>query len=320
MKPNMELRHLRYFVAVAEALNVSHAARRLRTAQPSLSRQIRQLEEFVRRPLFLRQKNRLDLTEAGRQLLTEARRILQDVECTIDAIREVPSDAGRISVGLFPGSDWKVFSRLVSFASFESNALQLVMHSMSSAEQLVGLHDRTIQVGFLRGPIADAQIASEVIRSDSIVVALPAKNPVARLKRIPLHKLADMPLIELKKAGARRYFDLAISLAAEQGVVLRPGLKTNNVLETLMAVSAGLGFSLLPNYVEQLAPKAVVTRPLEVGTPPAIDLLLAYRRDDKTPQLAAFLELARECFARESKSDGIPRKHSSRLRHIQEFH
>jgi LysR family hca operon transcriptional activator len=300
MKPSMELRHLRYFVAVAEELNITRAAQRLHTAQPSLSRQIRQLEEFMRAPLLLRHGHQVGLTDAGRKLLTETRRILLDIDSTIEAIRETASaEAGKLIVGFFPGSEGKVFSRLMSFLKHKSGGLQLEVRSLTSAEQIGALQDRAIHAGFLVGPIADSQIAWKVVCSDPVVVVLPAGHQLAKLKRVPLKKLAGMPFIEASKRETRAFFDTVNSLAAAQGVVFHTALKTDNMRETLSAVGAGLGFCFYPDSVAQMAPRSVVTRPLTEDSVPTVDLLVAYRRDNRSASLATFLSLVSECFSKE---------------------
>jgi LysR family hca operon transcriptional activator len=301
MSSLIELRHLRYFVAVAEEMNITRAAHKLHTAQPSLSRQVRQLEEMIRAPLLLRQGHHVELTAAGRSLLTEARRLLQDLESTIEATRQIASsESGSITVAFFPGSDGKVFSRITTFVSFKSGGLKLILRSLRSAEQIEALQKRAIHAGFLRGPIDDPEIAWRVLRSDTLVVVLPAGHPLAKLKKIPLAKLAGIPLVELSRTGPRRFLEAISAIAYEQGIVFQTGLKTDNMLETLAAVGAGLGFSFLPDYIVQMAPRTVITRPLAGDSIPKVDLLLAYRRDNKTPQLAKFLELVDECFAKDS--------------------
>ena len=194
------------FVAVGEELNITRAAQRLHTAQPSLSRQVRQLEEFVCSPLLLREGHRVELTEAGRTLLTEARRILFDIDSTIEEIRQnASSQAGRITVGFFPGADGKVFSRLMAFLNLKSGGLQLNLRSLTSSEQIVELQKRTIHAGFLLGPITDPQIAWKILCSDPIVAVLPAGHRLARLKQVSLKKLAGMPLIQSSKRETRGY-------------------------------------------------------------------------------------------------------------------
>ena len=300
MSSPLELRHLRYFVAVAQELNITRAAHQLHTAQPSLSRQIRQLEDLIRVPLLLRKGHHVELTAAGRSLLTEARRILLDLDTTMEATRQIASnEAGSLTVAFFPGSDGKIFSRITSFVNFKRHDLNLTLRSLRSAEQIVALQQRAIHVGFLRGPIEDSDIVWRVLRSDSIVAVLPAGHPLARLKKIPLAKLTGIPLVELSRSGPRRFLQQISSLAYNQGIVFRPGLKTDNMYETLAAVGAGLGFSFLPDYVEQMAPRTVITRPLAGESIPRVDLLVAYRRDNKTPQLADFLAMVDECFSKE---------------------
>jgi LysR family hca operon transcriptional activator len=297
----MELRHLRYFVAVAEELNVTRAARRLHTVQPSLSRQMRQLEEFLSCSLLTRDRNHLALTEAGHAMLAGARRVLSELEATVETTRQAASsEMGKVVVAFFPGADGKVFSRLAAYVHSHRPDMQIIMRSMTSTEQLAALRNRMISAGFLRGPVTDPQICAEVIRSDRIVVILPAEHRLARYRRITFAQLADVPWVGMRGAGVQQFQNMIRSFAAAQGVEFVTGLMTDNMLETLAAVGAGLGFSVLPDYVEQMLPRAACVRPLALNPQPTVDLFLAYRRDEKAIAIASFVQLVRECFANEA--------------------
>lgn len=288
----MELRHLRYFVAVAEQLSMSRAAESLHTAQPSLGRQIRQLESFVGAPLLTRRKHHWELTEAGRTLLAEARRALQGLDSMVQMVQQVGhEEAGRIVAGFSPGAASAVLSRLLPLLKSCHPEIKLVLRSLYSAEQVAALKSRTINVAFLRGPVNDPDIASEIIRRDRIMALIPSQHPMARLKRVPLAKLAELPLIL-----SRVFRDDVEALAARAGVTFRPALETDNILPTLSAVGAGLGFSLLPDHYEQILPKTVVARPLTLTPAPTVDLVVAHRAGDALPVLSVFLSVVHNCF------------------------
>ena len=155
----MELRLLRYFVAVAEELSITRAAEHLHTAQPSLSQQIRQLEDIVGSPLFHRDKHRLRLTESGTTLLPEAKQILA---ATADAILHARlaarHEAGTISIGMVPGPEGKVFSSLIPLFLRANPDVQLLLRTCTAPEQIQALLKREINVGLLRGPIEEDEI------------------------------------------------------------------------------------------------------------------------------------------------------------------
>jgi len=288
----MEIRHLRYFVAVAEQMSISRAAERLHTAQPSLGRQIRQLEGMLNTPLLRRNRHRWELTEAGAVLLVEARRILADIDGAALKVQQVGNEeSGRIVAAFSPGASSAVLSRLLPLLHSRHPAMQIELRSLYSVEQVAAIRARTITVGFLRGPVEDPDIASELIRRDRMVVLIPARHPLARLKSIPVENLAQVPLIL-----PRAFRGDMQALSARTGAEFKLGLESDNVLATLSAVGAGLGFSLLPDHYRQILPSRVVARPLALAPELTVDFVVAYRLGEPRPALAQFLAVVHDCF------------------------
>jgi len=291
----MELRLLRYFVAVAEELNVTRAAERLHTAQPSLSQQIRHLEDMIGAPLFHRRKHHLELTEAGRALLEDSRRILNDTERVLTRARQIGrTEAGAIIIAMVPGPEGKMFTRVLPALLREHPDIKLTLRSLTSPEQILALCHREINLGFLRGPINDDEIASEVVLREDVVAVLPARHPLAARKRIAVADLTELPLVQMSRAIAPAIHDMMNSIAASAGVRFQVLCETENILTLLNAVSAGRGFSLFSAYVEGILPKNVVVRPLALHPTPQHELLIAYRKDDTLPALAYFLGMLRK--------------------------
>ena len=291
----MEFRLLRYFVAVAEELNITRAAERLHTAQPSLSQQIRQLELILGVPLFCRDKHHLELTEAGRVFLGESRTILKNVEHAITLARQAArAEAGQITLGMVPGPESKVFSRTVPTLLRNYPDIQIILRSLTSPEQIVALQNKGINVGFLRGPIEDEEIASEVIMREKVVAVLPASHELAKMQRVSVTKLAALPMIQISRAIAPAVHDAANLIAKQAGTQFKTLLETENLLTSLNAVASGLGFSLFAEYVEQILPKGAVARALDLDPVPELELLVAYRKDDRLPALGFFLSVLRE--------------------------
>lgn len=288
----MELRHLRYFVAVAEQMSISRAAERLHTAQPSLGRQIRQLESLLDTPLLTRSRHHWELTEAGAVLLTEAKRILRELDAAVLKVQQAGhQEAGRIVAGFSPGAASAVLSRLLPLLKARHPEIKLVLRSLYSSEQVAAILERSITVGFLRGPVENPQIASEVIRRDRMMALIPSRHPLAKLKQVPVEKLAELPLIL-----SRTFREDLEALAAQSGVKFQTALETDNILPTLSAVGAGLGFSVLPDHYQQILPDTVVSRRMALTPEPTVDLVVAYRVGDTRPALAAFLAVVRNCF------------------------
>jgi LysR family hca operon transcriptional activator len=300
----MELRHLRYFIAVAEELSLARAAERLHTVQPSLGRQIRQLEEIMGAPLLHRygHSHSLELTGAGQLVLQESRKILQQIESLLEQVQQVAhSDAGRLTVGFFLGAEWRVFPLLLPYLRLKHPSVNLVLRSLIAPDVVTALENHTIDLGFLRSPYSDSHITSEVVGHDRIVAAIPARHPLAKLKRIPLQKLLELPLVVIKRAVAPELYDIADSLADQAGLRFSSKVETENILATLSAVGAGAGFSLIPSYLRQLLRREVAARPLASISPAILDLVVAYRKSDKRPILELFLTLVRDCFEEEQE-------------------
>lgn len=291
----MELRLFRYFVAVAEELNVTRAAEQLHTAQPSLSQQIRQLEGVVGTPLFHRDKHRLQLTNAGRVLLPTAKSILASVENAIEETRAVArTEEWTIALGMVPGPEGKIFSHILPIVLRYHPNIQLLLRTMTAPDQIKALQKREITAGFLRGPIESSEITSQVYMREDVVVVLPQDCPLAALDRVPVSELTKMKLISISAAVAPAVHNVAEDIERRSGVKFQMGFCTENLMTSLNAVASGLGFSFFAAYVEEIAPKGVVTRPIDLDPVPQLDLLFAYRTDDPLPALAKLVSLVRE--------------------------
>ncbi|BDU78369.1 LysR substrate-binding domain-containing protein [Mesoterricola sediminis] len=288
----MELRLLRYFAAVAEELNVTRAAERLHTAQPNLSQQVRRLEELVGAPLFHRDKHRLQLSEAGRALLPAAKAILASVDMALEQARAAARrEVSRIVLGIIPGPEGMVLSRIAPLIKGQSPGAHLIVRTMTGPEIVQALLRREITAGFLRGPIDHAELTGGLFMHEEVRVVLPEAWDLARLPRIPVKALAGLPHIPISPAVAPAVHQVALDIQARAGVTFTESFCSENVLTSLNAVSAGLGFCFFANYVEDIVPKGVVTRPLDLDPAPTLDLIFARRRDDHSPALAILEEL-----------------------------
>jgi len=295
----MELRLLRYFIAIAEERSFTRAAERLYIAQPSLSQQIKQLEAFIGTPLLIRDKHRVELTEAGRTFLREARNVLSCAERAVNLTRQAArAEAGLITIALVPGPEGKMFSAVFAELLRKYPNIQIVLRSLSSPEQLAALKEREINVGFLRGPINDEEIASEVIVQEDLVVVLPMDHPLAQESRIKVEKLAALPLVHVSRAVAPALHDAINKVALDAGFRFHSVLEAESITAILNAVASGLGFCVHAQYVEQILPKNVITRPFDLDQIPKVELVVAYRKDDKLPALVSFLGLLQESKAR----------------------
>lgn len=289
----MELRHLRCFIAVAEELSFTRAAKRLHTAQPWLSQQIIQLEESVGTKLLERSKREVRVTAAGRVFLRDCREILQKIDQSVElAVKVAHAEAGELSIGLSPPAEVLVMPTLPLIMN-ELPGVTAQLHCMSTPQQVAALRRYAIDVGFLRGPLEEPDLVSEEILREEIVVVLPAQHRLTRMKRVSVRMLRDLPCITISRNAGWPLRDIVSSLYKQADLRVRATQEADGVYGHLNMVAAGLGFALLPEYVKSILPRGVVTKPLEWQPIPSISLMVAYRASDELPILGAFLNVLR---------------------------
>jgi LysR family hca operon transcriptional activator len=291
----MNLRYLIYFITVAEELNFTRAAERLHTVQPSLSRQIHCLEEIVGTPLFHREKHKLQLTEAGRIFLEQARSILHQMDHAIILARQgARAEAGHVSIGYISGTESRIFAKLLPAIKLRYPEMRISYHAMTEMELIGALEKQEVDVAFLPGPIENMGLQSEVVLRQKVIAVLPASSPLARLKRIPLTRLAEVPWVAPSPAANPRYLQFVDQICRAGKVHFTVSAEHDNVLSALHAVSLGIGFSIIPDYQKAILPGSVVARTLDIEPQPFFELSVVYRKNDRLPALAFFLNIVRE--------------------------
>jgi LysR family hca operon transcriptional activator len=292
----VELRHLRYFVAVAEELNFTRAAARLRTAQPSLSQQIRQLEKSVGVQLLDRSRHHVALTNAGRIFLRQARDILGRVDHARQLARQAAEGrAGDMSVGTFPSADIRILPALRPLIAAHLPDLRLTLHSKYAVDPVAGLKSGELDVAFMRGPLEhDGLDGCELLR-ESMVIVLPAHHPLARRKRIPVSSLDDLPCITLERTLSPALHDAAATLYRQAGIRMHAVSSADNVLGHLQMVQEGLGFALLPDSIAAVLPQGVTFRPLDCEPVPKVSVVVAWKSGNTSRLVREFVELSRHC-------------------------
>ena len=290
----MELRHLRYFVAVAEALSFTRAAQRLRTAQPSLSQQIRDLETEIGTPLLNRDKRNVALTAAGQVFLDEARLVLAQAErAKVLARRASEEDARVLTIGFVPAAEVKIFPQSLTMLRAQFPETRIVLQSLTTYEQHEALLSGAIDVGFLRPPVDESQLDSAVILREPLVALLPADHPACWKDEVPLADLAETPFLRIASRHAGNLGQVIDDLAVREGVRLNAVQEVENVLTLLTLVGLGVGFSIMPDYVGQLSFRNIVARPL-AGPVVWADLMAAWRRGSTKPEVEALIARVRE--------------------------
>lgn len=290
----MELRHLRYFVAVAEELNFTRAAARLRTAQPSLSQQIRQLERHVGVELLERSHRHVALTNAGRIFLQQARDILDRVEHAQRLARKAADgEAGELSVGTFPSADARILPALRPMVAAMLPDLRLLLHSRYAVEPVTGLLSGALDVAFMRGPVANADLAECELLREPLVIVLPTHHALARRKSIPVHALDELPCITLQRSLSPPLYDAADAVYRQAKIRMHAVSRADNVLGHLQMVQEGLGFALLPESISALLPPGVTFKPLDHHPLPQVSIVIAWRRSNASRLVREFVALAR---------------------------
>jgi DNA-binding transcriptional LysR family regulator len=291
----MDLRHLRYFIAVAEEQHMGRAAARLHLSQPPLTRQIQQLESELGVRLFERTPRGMELTQAGYLFLEEARNIQSIVErATERTQRAGQGKLGRLDIGIFGSGILGTIPQLVLAFRNAYPDVNVVLHTMTKGEQLEALRQRRIGIGFNRllGPEPD--IATELVRSEQLLLAINESHPLAAQPIIPADALGDLPMILFPAGVHPGFVDKVMGLCHELGFVPRVSQEVGDAVTGVALVASGFGVCLVPESATVFSLPGVVYRPID-GLPPnsGVDLSCIYRRDDRSPLLQAFLETVR---------------------------
>jgi DNA-binding transcriptional LysR family regulator len=291
----MELRHLRYFVAVAEELHFGRAARRLNLAQPPLSQQIRTLEEELGVRLFLRTSRKVELTEAGRLFLEQAGLVLASADKARHTMRAAHrGEAGRITIGFVTSAVYTFVPTILREFNRGRPNVEIRCFEMNSNEQKAALQERRIEVGFNRTLLNDPTLHAEILARERFVLALPADHPRAGDRKLRLRQFADDGFIQFSRAQGNVIYDGAIASCQRAGFSPRIAQESSGVQTTLALVAAGLGVAMVPASLQQLKRPGVVYRELPPGDTQELELALVWRKDGTSPLIETFVKIARE--------------------------
>ena len=289
----MELRHLRYFVAVAEELHFRRAAERLHVAQPAVSEQIRKLEAELGVRLFDRSHRGVALTDAGAAMLDEARRVLVQADVAQRAAREANERAiGRLRIGYLPDALPVEVPRLLRRFSAIAPGIRVTLETGAARQLLEGVRDGRIDIAVtcLPAPVSGLRVVPIV--EEGTVAAVPENHPCANDSKILLSGLEHTPLVQFGRAMNPAFYEGVLGACAAAGIA--PALieiSTPAVEQVLLAVAAGAGIALLPASVDgRFATAGVRFRPLAAPAPMCEVALVARQDADMTS--TAFLRLA----------------------------
>ncbi len=294
----MELRHLRYFVAVAEELNFSRAAERLHIAQPPLSQQIRSLEEELGVQLFERNKHQVRLTPAGQMFLESARQTLTCAEQAIQtAQRASRGEIGRLVIGFASAIAYSVFPEILRQFREQFPNVELVLNELNTTLQIEALHAGAIDLGFVHLPIREDGLNLLTVFEESILLALPETHPLAIQSKVSLKSLKHEQFISFPRHLAPGFYDQIISACQKAG--LSPNvIQEAKLTQTIVCLVAGrMGIALVPASLQNLQRSGVVYRKPQEKIPP-VKTAMIWRQNERSAALAEFVHVARSCVAR----------------------
>ncbi len=293
----MELRHLRYFLVLAETLNFTRAAERLHMAQPPLSRQIQQLEEELGVSLLERGRP-LRLTEAGRYFQEHGSRLLAQLDEVRDGTRRVAEGRKRwLGIGFAPSTLYGALPELIRRLRTDAG-LELGLSELITLQQVEALKSGRIDIGFGRIRIEDAAVVQEVLHEDPLVAVLPAGHPLLGAP-VSLARLAQEPFVLYPSAPRPSYADHVLALFAREGLIIRVAQWANELQTAIGLVAAGLGITLVPASVRRLHRDDIDYVSLS-DTQAVSPIVISYRTGDRSPLLAHCLALVQETAAQQA--------------------
>ncbi|BFV59830.1 hydrogen peroxide-inducible genes activator OxyR [Kitasatospora sp. CMC57] len=290
-RPELGLRQLHAFTVLAEELHFGRAAERLAIAQPPLSQQIRRLEEKVGHPLFTRGPGGAALTAVGHELLPAARQALDGIADGLAAARRIGSgEAGRLRIGFSASLALTVLPGLLRSYRDQYPGVELELREMTTAPQVAALREQVIDVGLLREPPEEPNLATATVLTEELVAVLPAAHPLAERRAVPVAGLAGDQFVLLPREAGPTVHDRVLRLCREAGFEPRLGQRAVEWQTLAALVGAGLGVSIAPAGIRRIRLDGVAYRRLDPTTRTTV--AAAWRRDDPGTLVAHFLRLA----------------------------
>ena len=292
----MELRHLRYFVAVAEELNFTKAAQRMCTVQPSLSQQIKDLETEVGVQLLQRSNRKVELTEEGKAFLKEARLSLEHAEKAILDARQVAHlTKEQLNIGFVPVAEMKVFPYIMPNIRAKFPELKIHFHSLTDADQLKALHKGEIDIAFTRYAEEAEDIEAIQVFTEPLALIIPKDCPEAAQRHISIKSFNQQEFIVSDEHSSPELYKVIQEFFKQSKLNVNVVQHSTNILLNVNLVGMGVGWSLVPSYViPLLGDKIVVKNTIEPL--PMIGLYASYRKDKKNEAIGLILKVLKEQF------------------------
>lgn len=286
----MELRHLRYFIAVAEELSFRRAAERLHMAQPPLSAQIKGLEEELRVRLLERTTRSVRLTPAGRVFLDEARQVMAASEQAGKRAREAEHGmAGALRVGMIAPVANQAMARILRHFRQQYPGVQLSLFVLSSPEQLRRLRAGELDAGLLRPPVGYPELEHKAVGESRQSLAVPAGHRLARKRKLEWKDFDGEQMVLIEPGGQHGFYDAFFAECAKAGAKPGPVQYAHDMQTKMWLISAGFGLAPTIASLGDLKPAGLVFRPLPPGLPP-VQTVLVWQREDHSPALKHFCQ------------------------------
>lgn len=290
----MEIRHLRYFIAVAEELNFTRAAERLKMAQPPLSQQIKELENELGTNLFRRTKRKVELTESGRVFLNEARLTLQQLQKGVEVTRLAGSGkVGRLRVGFIGSAMDRYLIEIIQAFTSAFPDVTLSLKEMTSSQQLEALQASRIDIGFMRTFICNENFESKIYSEEPLVAVLPEKHPLAEKEKISIKEIGNDPFIFFPRKYGSYFYDLLTNFFNRHGVSLNVVQEAIHMHTIVNLVATGIGVSVVPESVQNFQRPGIKYLKILEGTPD-ITLCYTWSKNNTSSVLEAFIKLINE--------------------------
>ncbi len=288
----MELRHLRYFVAVAEELHFGRAAIRMHVSQPSLSQQVKNLETELRVNLLVRTKRHAQLTPAGQRFLEESRGILAAAERAAGLARETAREETRVFViGISPDTDWLLLGRALRLFAEHVPSVGILYENLAPEAQIEALREGRVDIGFVGLPLEAEGLVTETTGRVRLLAALPERHPMARKSSLKLEDLAKETYTLWPRHLSPGSYDHLLAIFRHAGfgppITMEGGLPSSRT--TLGMIAAGLTIALVDPVLQHMSVSGVVFRPL-AGSGVFTETGVVYRQGDSSPILESFLQ------------------------------
>lgn len=283
----MELRQLEYFLAVAEELNFSRAAEKLRITQPPLSLQIQNLERELGYPLFHRTNRYVELTDAGVVFADEVRKILDHLDrAIVNAKRTHDGEIGTLTVGFVGSATYDILPAVLREFQNEYPSVQVHLRELSTPMQITALREEEIDIGVLRPPIQDSSLATEVVSTVPCVLAVPRNHPLVVTSHLTLEDLSPYPFVMLSRKTWAGLYDQILGLC--NPLIRQEALEFQTVIGL---VAAGLGIAVVPESAMNLHSQDVVYLSMK-GQLPEARMGVCWRKNERSPLVREFIRMS----------------------------